>query len=62
MVSTSFGLLGAFDDYLKIKHNNSRGISSSLKIIFQIILSLIAIFLLMKFGNNDHLKNIYKNP
>ena len=59
MVSTSFGLLGAFDDYLKIKHNNSRGISSGLKIIFQIILSLIAIFLLIKFGNNDHLKNIY---
>ena len=59
MVSTSFGLLGAFDDYLKIKHNNSRGISSRLKIIFQIILSLIAIFLLVKFGNNDHLKNIY---
>ena len=59
MVSTSFGLLGAFDDYLKIKHNNSRGISSGLKIIFQIILSLIAILLLIKFGNNDHLRNIY---
>ena len=59
MVSTSFGLLGAFDDYLKIKHNNSRGISSGLKIIFQIILSLIAILLLIKYGNNDHLNNIY---
>ena len=59
LVATSFGLLGAIDDYLKIKHNNSRGISSGLKIIFQIILSLIAIFLLVKFGNNDHLKNIY---
>ena len=35
MVSTSFGLLGAVDDYLKIKHNNSRGISSGSKIIFQ---------------------------
>ena len=32
MVATSFGLLGAIDDYLKIKHNNSRGISSTLKI------------------------------
>ena len=48
MVATSFGVLGALDDYLKIKHSNSRGISSGLKIICQIILSLIAIFLLIK--------------
>ena len=58
-VATSFGMLGAVDDYIKIKHNNSRGISSGIKIIFQIILSLIAIILLMKFGNNEHLKNLY---
>ena len=56
-VATSFGMLGAVDDYLKIKHNNSRGITSGIKIIFQIILSLIAIILLMKFGNNDLMKN-----
>jgi phospho-N-acetylmuramoyl-pentapeptide-transferase len=59
MVVTSFGLLGALDDYLKIKHNNSRGISSGMKIICQIILSLIAVFLLIKFGNNEYLKNLY---
>ncbi len=58
-VATSFGMLGALDDYLKIKHNNSRGISSGIKIFFQIILSLIAVFLLMKYGNNDHLQNLY---
>ena len=59
MVVTSFGLLGAIDDYLKIKRNNSRGISSGLKIIFQIILSIIAVLLLMQFGDNEHLKNLY---
>ena len=59
MVATSFGLLGAFDDYLKIKHNNSRGISSLLKITFQIILSLIAIILLLKFADNDNIRNLY---
>ncbi len=58
-VATSFGLLGALDDYLKIKHSNSRGISSSIKIICQIVLSLIAIFLLMKFANNEHRSNLY---
>ena len=59
MVATSFGLLGAVDDYLKIKHKNSRGISSSMKIIMQILLSMIAVFLLLKFGDSDHLKNLY---
>ena len=58
-VATSFGLLGATDDYLKIKYNNSTGISSLTKIIFQIILSLIAIFLLLKYGDTQHLKNLY---
>ena len=55
MVATSFGLLGAVDDYLKIKRNNSRGISSGMKIIFQIFLSLVAILLLLKFGDKEHL-------
>ena len=58
-VATSFGLLGATDDYLKIKRNNSIGISSGKKIISQIFLSLIAIFLLLKFGYSEHLKNLY---
>ena len=59
MVATSFGLLGAMDDYLKIKHKNSRGISSGKKIILQIFLSIIAVLLLMRFGSNDHLKVLH---
>jgi len=59
MVATSFGFLGAIDDYLKIKRNNSKGISSGTKIISQIILSVIAVLLLVKFGNNEHLSNLY---
>ena len=59
LVATSFGVLGAVDDYLKIKYSNSRGISSGLKIISQIILSIIVVLLLIKFGDNNHLKNLY---
>ena len=59
LVVTSFGLLGVIDDYLKIKRNNSRGISSSMKIISQIILSIIAILFLLQYGDNQHLKNLY---
>jgi len=59
MVATSFGLLGAVDDYLKIKHKNSRGISSKMKFISQIILALIAVLILIKYGNSYHLENLY---
>jgi phospho-N-acetylmuramoyl-pentapeptide-transferase len=59
MVATSFGLLGAIDDYLKIKHNNSRGISSRSKLFWQITLSLIALIILLKFADNDNIRNLY---
>ena len=59
LVATSFGLLGAADDYLKIKYNNSKGISSGKKFILQIILSLFVVLLLMKYGNSEHLNNLY---
>ena len=59
MVATSFGLLGAIDDYLKIKQKNSRGLSSAMKIVWQIILSSIAISLLINYGDNEHLKKLY---
>ena len=58
-VALSFGLLGALDDYLKIKYKNSKGISSSKKIFFQIFLSLIAILLLKEYTDSEHLKNLY---
>ena len=40
-IAISFGLLGAFDDYKKIKHNNSSGISSKFKILSQVLLAIL---------------------
>ena len=58
-VAGSFGILGAIDDFLKIKNNKPSGLSIKLKIIFQIFLAFIAIFFLNKFGDHSHLKNLY---
>ena len=58
-VVTSFGLLGAVDDYLKIKRKNSRGISSWVKFSLQIILSLVAVFLLINNVDDQYLRNLY---
>ena len=40
-IVSSFGLLGAYDDYKKIRNNSSSGISSKLKIIMQIFLAML---------------------
>ena len=49
-IAGTFGLLGAYDDYKKIKKNNSSGISSKFKITIQIILALIGISILYFFS------------
>tara|TARA_B100000963_G_C22591079_1_gene655516 strand:+ start:339 stop:1424 length:1086 start_codon:yes stop_codon:yes gene_type:complete len=58
-ITFSFGILGALDDYRKIKRNNSTGISSKLKFIIQIILSLISLIILYKFIGSDLTNNLY---
>merc|ERR1739848_161776 len=58
-IAGSFGLLGAYDDYKKIKKNNSLGVSSKFKIIIQVILALIGIFIIYKFSESNEIKNLY---
>jgi phospho-N-acetylmuramoyl-pentapeptide-transferase len=43
----AFGALGFMDDYLKIKKHNSDGISSKVKSIGQLVISLVAVLLLL---------------
>ncbi len=55
----SFGLLGAFDDYKKVKYKNSSGISFKFKLTSQIIIALIGVVALTYFSDNQDLKNLY---
>jgi len=55
----SFGLLGALDDYKKIKHRNSVGISSKLKIILQILLAIIGVIFFTFLIDNQEITNLY---
>ena len=50
-IAGTFGLLGAYDDYQKIRKNNSNGVSLKFKIIIQIILTLIGILILYSLCN-----------
>ena len=55
----SFGFLGAYDDYKKIKYKNSSGISFKFKIISQILIAVIGILLLSHFSDHTEIKNLY---
>ena len=58
-IVTSFGILGAYDDYKKIKYKNSSGISFRFKIICQILIAILGIILLSHFSEHEELTNLY---
>ena len=58
-ISLSYGLLGAYDDYKKIKYKNSSGITFKFKLISQVLLALIAISIFSYFSDYQELKNLY---
>ena len=58
-IVSSFGILGAYDDYNKIKKSSSSGISSRFKIIMQIILALLGLIILTDFVDYDEFRNLY---
>ena len=58
-IVASYGFLGAYDDYKKIKFKNSSGISFKLKIISQVLIAAIGILFLSYFSENTDLENLY---
>jgi phospho-N-acetylmuramoyl-pentapeptide-transferase len=57
-VLIAFGILGFLDDYLKVTKRNSKGVSGKLKLLFQIVVGLIAsywISMFAKAGYQTHL-------
>ena len=58
-ISISLGVLGFIDDLLKIKKKNSRGLNSLSKLSGQIIISLIAIYILLEHSEHQFLNNLY---
>ena len=58
-IVSSFGLLGAYDDFKKIKNSDSSGISSKFKIIMQIVLAFIGLIVLTYLVDYEEFKNLY---
>lgn len=51
LLTLGFGCLGAFDDYLKLKKRNSKGLSGRKKLLFQILMSAMATYAVMALGD-----------
>ena len=60
-ITISFGLIGAIDDYKKLKNNNSEGIKGSYRLIIEFLICFLFIFIFNKMINND-LTNIVFIP
>ncbi len=58
-IVSTFGLLGAYDDFKKIRNNSSIGISSKFKIFVQILLALLGLVVLTYFVEYDEFRNLY---
>tara|TARA_B100000700_G_C14910032_1_gene791738 strand:- start:175 stop:1191 length:1017 start_codon:yes stop_codon:yes gene_type:complete len=58
-ILAGYGILGAYDDYKKIKFKNSSGVSFKFKIISQILIAFIGIIFLTYFSDFSELRNLY---
>ncbi len=58
-IVTSLGILGAYDDFKKIRNSNSLGISSKLKILVQIFLATLGLIVLLYLVEYEEFQNLY---
>ena len=58
-VSLALGILGFIDDLLKIKFENSRGLNSKVKILGQLIIASITLFIIVAYSNHEYIYDLY---
>ncbi|NRA65753.1 MAG: phospho-N-acetylmuramoyl-pentapeptide-transferase [Pseudobacteriovorax sp.] len=56
LITFGYGLIGFFDDYLKISKKNSKGLSGKKKLIFQFLLAGITCFIFYSSHGNGELR------
>jgi phospho-N-acetylmuramoyl-pentapeptide-transferase len=57
-VTISFGLLGFYDDYLKVTKRNSKGVRGKVKLVVQVLVSIIACIAIQKYSSPDYYNKI----
>ena len=49
-VAFGFGIIGLLDDYTKISHNNSKGLSGKIRLFLEFLLSIVVLYFLVQSG------------
>ena len=57
-VMSGFALLGFVDDYLKLVYRNNKGVSAKVKLVIQMVISLIACFFIQKYSPDGYKNHI----
>ncbi len=60
-VTLGFGFIGSIDDYLKLTKRNSKGLSGKKKLVYQTVISSIAL-LLIAYGNEGGMTTLVSIP
>ena len=58
-IVSGMGLLGAYDDFKKIKYKNSSGVSFKFKIFAQIAVAVLGILILLFYSDHNELEYLY---
>ena len=58
-ITISFGLIGAYDDYKKLKSNSSKGVNSYIRLSFEFTLAFIFILCLNSFIDKNLVNVVY---
>ncbi len=58
-ITISFGLIGAYDDYKKLKSNSPKGVNSYTRLSFEFTIALIFIFFLNSFIDKNLVNIVY---
>ncbi|MDB5441044.1 MAG: phospho-N-acetylmuramoyl-pentapeptide-transferase [Caulobacteraceae bacterium] len=53
LVTAAFGVLGFMDDYAKVTKQTTAGVSGRMKLVIQALVSVIAVFLIVQFGEKS---------
>ena len=50
LVTLSYGLIGFIDDFLKVTRHSSRGFSGKLKLLCELVIAAIAVYVIIVLG------------
>ncbi|AEI37338.1 MAG: phospho-N-acetylmuramoyl-pentapeptide-transferase [Zymomonas mobilis subsp. pomaceae] len=62
IVTLGFGLIGFLDDYDKVTHNSTRGVSGKVRLLWEFVIAFFACYLILKGNSTELYLPFYNGP